>query len=335
MNNSKDTVVKPRVANNGSSTRLMKIIRRTHMFTGLFMLPWVLMYGLSALVFNHNSWFFSNAKPNQASAQSRGTRSLPESFWSAGPLTDVESAESLARGFLEQVNQEQSTNKASQWRLAGDDAARFSRALVLEGSDHGEQMELQMNLDDRAGNIVWRSPGTNNFKTKSAPAQETRRFQPADGFTFDDDWLAGVSAACGKLEQTTNSPAIKLRVKNAPELLFNAEADGRTWNVRCNLNSGEMIAREAGTGGSFVGSTAGFIKKLHMARGYPVVGKLSIRWWWAVIVDGMASLMLLWGLSGLAMWWQMKGQRKWGAVTLFACAFVTWLVWTGMQHALR
>ena len=116
---------------------------------------------------------------------------------------------------------------------------------------------------------------------------------------------------------------------------FNAEADGRTWNVRCNLNSGEMIAREAGTGGSFVGSTAGFIKKLHMARGYPVVGKLSIRWWWAVIVDGMASLMLLWGLSGLAMWWQMKGQRKWGAVTLFACAFVTWLVWTGMQHALR
>jgi hypothetical protein len=83
MNKVEGPAAKARTGNSGPNTRLLKIIRRTHMFTGLFMLPWVLMYGLSALVFNHNSWFFSNAKQNQASAQSRETRSLPESFWSS------------------------------------------------------------------------------------------------------------------------------------------------------------------------------------------------------------------------------------------------------------
>ena len=31
----------------------MRWTRRVHMYAGLFMLPWVLMYGTSALFFNH------------------------------------------------------------------------------------------------------------------------------------------------------------------------------------------------------------------------------------------------------------------------------------------
>jgi hypothetical protein len=38
-----------------------KINRRTHLYSGLFFLPWFLFYGLSAAVFNHPRWF-ENAK---------------------------------------------------------------------------------------------------------------------------------------------------------------------------------------------------------------------------------------------------------------------------------
>ena len=36
-----------------------KINRRTHLYSGLFFLPWFLFYGLSAVVFNHPGWFDS------------------------------------------------------------------------------------------------------------------------------------------------------------------------------------------------------------------------------------------------------------------------------------
>lgn len=34
-----------------------KIIRRTHMYLGLFLAPWMLMYGLSTMAMNHRAWF--------------------------------------------------------------------------------------------------------------------------------------------------------------------------------------------------------------------------------------------------------------------------------------
>ena len=33
--------------------KLMKLVRRVHMYTGLLMFPWVLLFGLSGMLFNH------------------------------------------------------------------------------------------------------------------------------------------------------------------------------------------------------------------------------------------------------------------------------------------
>ena len=35
----------------------MQILRRTHLYAGLFLAPWVAMYGFSGLIFNHGNWF--------------------------------------------------------------------------------------------------------------------------------------------------------------------------------------------------------------------------------------------------------------------------------------
>src|SRR5215510_13293877 len=38
-------------------TTFDKINRRTHLYLGLFLMPWLLMYGVSSLIVIHQSWF--------------------------------------------------------------------------------------------------------------------------------------------------------------------------------------------------------------------------------------------------------------------------------------
>jgi hypothetical protein len=40
-----------------------KINRRVHLYSGLFLLPWLMMYGLSSFLIIHQSWFFADKKP--------------------------------------------------------------------------------------------------------------------------------------------------------------------------------------------------------------------------------------------------------------------------------
>lgn len=40
-------------------SRFMKLVRRTHMYTGLILLPWVLLFGASGVLFNHPTWLSS------------------------------------------------------------------------------------------------------------------------------------------------------------------------------------------------------------------------------------------------------------------------------------
>lgn len=315
-----------------ATVRWMKFVRRIHMFAGLFMLPWVLVYGVSALVFNHNSWFYPNAKKNASAPQVREVDELPATAWQRGPLAGVGTAESLAASVLKEINQSL-TNANVAWTLAGDAAARFTRTLVLESANGSTNLEVQINFDEQSGTLTRRITGAKDPAQR--PAAETRHFDPPAAEIFNGDWSKELAQQLAPTEGTVRLDLKPFRVKNAPELVFNADAEGRRWNIRCNLVNGEVTAREAGQGAGFVARTAGFITRLHKARGYPNNSEVTIRWWWALLVDAMAFLMLLWGLSGLAMWWQMKGQRKWGAITLAACGVVTWLIWTGMQTVLR
>ncbi|MEO8425771.1 MAG: hypothetical protein ABI651_01535 [Verrucomicrobiota bacterium] len=34
-----------------------RINRRTHLYLGLILIPWVMMYGISSFVISHHAWF--------------------------------------------------------------------------------------------------------------------------------------------------------------------------------------------------------------------------------------------------------------------------------------
>jgi len=40
-----------------------RINRRTHLYLGLFLMPWVIMYGASSFVISHHAWFQSHQEP--------------------------------------------------------------------------------------------------------------------------------------------------------------------------------------------------------------------------------------------------------------------------------
>src|ERR1051325_2243606 len=46
-----------RLFSDSNAENAMKIMRRTPLYAGLFLAPWVAMYGFSGLIFNHGNWF--------------------------------------------------------------------------------------------------------------------------------------------------------------------------------------------------------------------------------------------------------------------------------------
>ncbi len=62
-------------------SRISRLVRRVHMFTGLFLAPWMLMYGLSTLVMTHREYvnsFYSSKNPTLVTERELDyTRSFP------------------------------------------------------------------------------------------------------------------------------------------------------------------------------------------------------------------------------------------------------------------
>lgn len=54
------------------------INRRTHLYLGLFLMPWLLMYGFSSLLISHNTWFRPAAAPWEAVFEREYHRSIPD-----------------------------------------------------------------------------------------------------------------------------------------------------------------------------------------------------------------------------------------------------------------
>jgi len=103
------------------------------------------------------------------------------------------------------------------------------------------------------------------------------------------------------------------RLRRSPRVEMTvASGDGELWELRYDVASGRVSGEPVAARGMDAGR---FMQRLHKARTYPDEG-LGVRFWWAILVDVMAGAMVLWGASGVLMWWQMKNLRRIGAVVL-------------------
>src|SRR3954465_14895470 len=71
----------------------MKLVRRSHMYAGLFLIPWVFLYGVTAFLFNHPDAFPDREVRTSSRADAAGT-----------PLECFPTAPTLATAVVDALN---------------------------------------------------------------------------------------------------------------------------------------------------------------------------------------------------------------------------------------
>lgn len=328
--------------------RAMKLVRRIHLYAGLFMTPWVFLYGVSACLFNHPELF----------ADQEVRRFGPERL-ARTALAQPLKAATLAGQVVAALNATGSdAGPRGTYRLVRAEEAEFERDLFA--SVRGGRLEHTIRLDLESGSGTVRTgPVTERRGGPSAPAapaggkgavSASRKDRP--GAVVDTEAVRGVSGGASGARVVTLGPpplaAVEealprlldgfgldssgpLLIRSAPELTFVAERRGQPVRIAYNLRTGAVSERpDDGTGRPL--STRRFLLQLHTAHGYP--SKPNARWAWALAVDAMAVSMVGWGITGLLMWWQMKNVRRWGLMVLLLSAAVATAVAFGMHGAL-
>ena len=302
-------------------TRIVHWIRRGHLFLGLFLFPWAILYGVTGFLFNHPTAFSDQPTKSFGSEALVGT-----------PLEGAPGPSEQAEEVVRRLNEHK--RPAAAYRLAGE--ARYAREFAfatVKVTEKGREQTVSVLVDlkNSQGTVRSAPPEAPKKEVEKAPfavgrgSSDTPRGRSseverpnADGIKLGSPLPDRVKAAIPAILNSTGFPTGEITVTSVPELTIPIEADGRIWTATYNGMTGSLSGKPAETEAKPEPSVRRFLTRLHLAHGYP--GEQDSRWFWAVIVDAMAFVMCFWGLSGLIMWWQIKATRIAGAIVLLLSA---------------
>jgi hypothetical protein len=275
---------------------VMKFVRRVHMYLGLLLFPWLLVFGVSGMLFNH---------PNVG--EDVQVRDLSrEQLHSLTGLEPTE-AGTIAQGVISQLNA-QGDGTGESYQLDPGFESRYSGFTVLTAPGEGVNHILIVDLEDGSAKLSTRS-------TASSAPRETAPFAGAS-VPLPDHSLSTVEIQVAqllpKLDVQAKTP-LRANPRSAPEVRFRmADSKQRLWNVTYNLGSGRVDGRlaEASPGLGF----NELLTRLHKTHHYPL--SVGATWFWALFADLTAGMLMVWAVTGLFMWWQMKPTRVIGVVAV-------------------
>ena len=308
----------------------MKLIRRIHLYAGLLMFPWVLLYGFTALLFNH-----STLLPEPDTSIHRFQAKVPES---AG----MPAAAAMAELVVGELNAEHETDGRPAYRLVNPQDSTFTHPAIGTARTGGSRYTLVMNLGQGDGYVRQR--------------QDPRKDENEEGLTPLEQGRT-VSVPVEELREKvrkTMSETLKelglehgaITFRTVPAVEFDLEENGEIHRARFASSRRRPVAANTARPGKGIQSGRvtlvgkgtqelgwrSYLLRLHTSRGYPA--ERNARWFWAIAVDAMFVTMTFWGLSGLFMWWQLKRTRRLGALCLLVSAVAaTWLAF-GMHAQL-
>jgi hypothetical protein len=123
---------KPATAKRSTLARdSMVVIRRAHLYAGLLMLPWVLLYGITGLLFNHPTWFSDQTIYGFDAEQMKGTA-----------LEKLATPEEIARSVVAAV----SSKTGASYNLVERGGARFERgglsaSFTVDGKPYSASLD--------------------------------------------------------------------------------------------------------------------------------------------------------------------------------------------------
>lgn len=319
-----------------AAKRVMHVVRRVHLYLGLFLFPWAVLYGVTAFLFNHPAAFADQPTTAFGPAATAGT-----------PLDNAPSPTAVAEAVVAKLNERQTP--ASPYKLAGE--ARYGRdfAFATVKAD-GQTVSVLYDVKHGGGTVRMTPSAAEKAEPEKAPfatgsaktggrdkgGKDGPRGGSAgatgEGVRLPDQLHDRLKTAVPTILARTGFPSGEVMVTSVPDVTFPIEADGRTWTASYNPQTGSVTGTPDGAAPAADLGWRRFLLRLHTTHGYP--GDQNAKWFWAVIVDVMAGTMCFWGLSGLVMWWQLKGTRKLGGVVLAFSAAAAAVMGFGMHAAL-
>jgi hypothetical protein len=272
------------------ATRLNLIIRRIHLYSGLFLVPWVLMYGVTGAMFNHLGLFprIQIQPVDAATATASGMNEFPE-------------AQSLAAQITEAIQKEAGSAKI---QLPENPQAEFTNEISFEVKNNGLQHVVYI---DPVTHESWVGTMPKNNEDPQALLPSIRNIK----LTPDPQETAH-RAAAKLLEQAGLLNDKDPKPFGWTKLNFLATVDGEPARITYVLNDGHIdINRFTGDDGM---PLRHFLLRMHTSHGQSPTW--NGRSFWSLAVDTMAIAMVFWGISGIIMWWQIKRTRWIGAIII-------------------
>ena len=314
---------RPKLSMRNRINKVMKVVRRIHLYSGLFMTPWVFLYGVSALLFNHPDAFPDGE-----------VKTLAAGFGGEKLLAEMPRAGALAERVVAGLNQQRQariktapatatsdagTAEVPPYRLVQPESAAFNRDFSALARGDGKDYIVRLNMTDGSGSarenvkrpVVKPAP----FVSKGGVKLDPLPFEPV---------LRDLPSALKASGVEVNQASVRL----APDLSFLMEADGQVWRVTYNAQTGLVTGKPADKINPSP-SFRRYLILLHVAHGFPSL--VNVRWVWAIIVDLMFVSMVGWGFTGLLMWFQMKNVRTIGIVVLVFSLITALVLAVGMH----
>lgn len=330
--------------------RAMHAVRRAHLYFGLFLLPWAVLYGITGFLFNHPTAF------SDAPTTSFGTGEL-----AGTPMESVPAPAEVATQVVAGLNARAKDGKT--YTLVEPEKARWANTFASATVKTGDR-EVSVLFDlKNSGGTVRSSPlpppakveepapfAVGNSKgggekggkggkgggrgEKGGGKGEARGEAVApDAIKLDPPLTDRVKAAVPVVLERTGFPSDGPVEARVPDLIFQISDGAKTWRATYSSAPGSVGGTpldDAPPPGEL--STRRFLTRMHLSHGYP--GDANARWFWALIVDAMAFVMVFWGVSGVFMWWQLRATRKLGFLILVLSIVAATALGLGMHDTL-
>lgn len=318
--------------------RVIHLLRRGHLYFGLFLFPWAILYGVTAFLFNHPTAFSDQPTTSFGADAVAGT-----------PLESLPSPAEQAEAVVKLLNERQ--KPAVPYRLGAGEikyAREFAFATVKVP---GQTVSILFDVKNGGGTIrsavdkpkpppppagpfAVGSPAAGGPRAggKGAGKDGPRPSRSGGELLLEDPLHERIKGAVPEVLERAGYPTGDVTVTSVPDIVFPVEADGKTWIATYNPMTGAISGKPADAEEKPELSVRRFLLRLHLAHGYP--GEPNARWYWAVVVDAMAFVMCFWGLTGLIMWWQIKATRRIGAVVLVLSAVAATALGVAMHSAM-
>ena len=285
---------------------LTRWVRRAHLYLGLLLVPWVFLFGVTALSFNHPTL-----------GRGLETRTITAEDLATLSAFEPRDPEDLAARVSGQLGH-------GEYALVSG-SARFSGWPMFVRPAPGGTEVVLVHLEGKTATLTRRP-------TKPEAKQVDFAGQEVDVPGFD---LESIAQELSPLHQNLGIETLgplRPHPEVHPELRFVIEDQkGTRSHVVFDLSTktADGVPASAAQSRSFIE----VLEALHTQHHYPV--HRDITFFWALFADLLAATLIFWALSGLVMWWQLKKLRLYGSITLAIALALASLVMVGTARELH